>query len=52
VDGNYNALRIWGPGSPLPEDFYQRADEKGILLWQDFFSVYTGSDPVQREGMR
>jgi len=47
-DGNYNTLRVWGPGSPLPEDFYQKADTLGLLIWQDFFSIYTGPDTEQR----
>lgn len=38
---NMNCLRIWGGGDRLPEAFYDRCDEAGILLWQDFFHDYS-----------
>lgn len=31
-----NAVRIWGPSKPYPDRFYDRFDELGILVWQDF----------------
>lgn len=34
--GHMNALRLWGPGQPYHEDFYERACELGILIWQEF----------------
>jgi beta-mannosidase len=34
--GNYNAFRVWGVVEAPPDDFYERADAAGILLWQDF----------------
>ncbi len=31
-----NVVRIWGPNKPYPDRFYDRFDELGILVWQDF----------------
>lgn len=31
-----NAVRVWGPSQPYPDEFYDRFDQLGILLWQDF----------------
>ncbi|GHV47152.1 beta-mannosidase [Spirochaetia bacterium] len=36
-NANMNTLRIWGEGHPLPDSFYEEADERGILIWQEFF---------------
>ena len=36
VDGNMNMIRVWGGGFYENEKFYELADEKGILVWQDF----------------
>lgn len=36
-NANMNTLRIWGEGIPLPDSFYEEADERGILIWQEFF---------------
>lgn len=36
-NANMNALRIWGEGIPLPDIFYQEADRRGVLIWQEFF---------------
>ena len=33
---NMNFIRIWGGGTYEDNYFYQLADEKGILVWQDF----------------
>jgi beta-mannosidase len=36
VEANVNLLRIWGGGIYESEDLYDRCDELGILVWQDF----------------
>jgi hypothetical protein len=36
-NANMNMLRIWGEGHPLPDSFYEEADRRGILIWQEFF---------------
>ncbi|ETN80984.1 hypothetical protein NECAME_08833 [Necator americanus] len=35
VDAGMNTLRVWGGGMYESEEFYDLADGKGILLWQD-----------------
>ncbi|RWS27866.1 beta-mannosidase-like protein, partial [Leptotrombidium deliense] len=32
---NINMLRVWGGGIYEPDDFYELANEMGILIWQD-----------------
>ncbi len=36
VDAGTNLLRVWGGGIFESEDFYDAADELGVLVWQDF----------------
>ena len=36
VAANMNMLRVWGGGIYEEEIFYELADERGILIWQDF----------------
>ncbi len=35
-NANFNTFRVWGPAEAPPDDFYERADAQGFLLWQDF----------------
>ncbi|MDT0157989.1 glycoside hydrolase family 2 protein [Microbacterium sp. ARD32] len=35
-ESGMNLLRVWGGGIYESEDFYELADERGLLVWQDF----------------
>lgn len=35
-DANMNMLRVWGGGIYESDEFYEIADELGIMIWQDF----------------
>jgi beta-mannosidase len=46
-DTNMNMVRVWGGGIYERDDFYELADEMGILIWQDFMfgcSLYPGDE--------
>jgi len=36
-EANFNMVRIWGGGITPPEEFFQVADELGLLIWHDFW---------------
>jgi len=35
-NAHFNAFRIWGPVEAPSDEFYEMADKRGFLLWQDF----------------
>lgn len=47
LEANMNMVRVWGGGIYEDDYFYQLADEKGVLIWQDFMfacTVYPHND--------
>ncbi|QJU55736.1 glycoside hydrolase family 2 protein [Herbiconiux sp. KACC 21604] len=36
TEAGMNLLRVWGGGIYESEEFYELADEQGLLVWQDF----------------
>ncbi|WP_239514260.1 glycoside hydrolase family 2 protein [Streptosporangium sp. 'caverna'] len=49
---NVNLLRVWGGGLYESEDFYDLADELGLLVWQDFpfaCAAYPEEEPFAAE---
>ena len=54
VESGANMLRTWGGGAIERDAFYKLCDEKGLLLWQDFFfacALYP-RDPVFLERIK
>ncbi len=39
-NANMNIMRIWGEGVPYPDELYDEADKRGLLLWQEFYMSY------------
>ncbi len=38
---NLNMVRVWGGGIYELDEFYERADKEGVLIWQDFMFACT-----------
>ncbi|MFF4892142.1 glycoside hydrolase family 2 protein [Micromonospora chersina] len=52
VGANVNLLRVWGGGRYESEDFYELADELGLLVQQDFLfacAAYPEEEPFRTE---
>ncbi|MCT9818870.1 glycoside hydrolase family 2 protein [Microbacterium sp. W1N] len=49
---NLNLVRVWGGGLYESDDFYDLADELGLLTWQDFLfacAAYAEEEPLRSE---
>jgi len=49
---NFNAFRVWGVVESPRDDFYELADTKGFLLWQDFTNLPLAADAESRSVCR
>jgi beta-mannosidase len=52
VDAGVNLIRVWGGGIYEADAFYDSADEKGLMVWQDFLfacACYTEDEPLCSE---
>lgn len=45
---NFNAFRVWGVVESPRDDFYEIADAKGFMLWQDFTQLPLAADAASR----
>ncbi|MFC1765268.1 glycoside hydrolase family 2 protein [Planctomycetota bacterium] len=43
-NANFNAFRVWGQSEAPQDRFYEMADARGFLLWQDFTRLPMKSD--------
>ncbi len=49
---HYNAFRVWGVTESPDDEFYEEADRRGFLIWQDFTDLPLAGDAVSREVCR
>lgn len=52
TNANMNTLRIWGEGIPLPDEFYDEADQRGVMIWQEFHmghGAYPDTEYIKQE---
>ncbi len=49
VEGNHTIVRIWGGGIIMPDSFYDEADRRGLLVWQDLARSSFGSAWKKKE---
>ncbi len=43
-NANFNTFRIWGEVDAPPDQFYEMADARGFLIWQDFTKMKFDED--------
>lgn len=43
-NANFNTFRVWGVIEPPHDNFYELADARGFMLWQDFTNLPLGED--------
>jgi hypothetical protein len=49
---HFNAFRVWGVVESPRDEFYELADARGFLLWQDFTVLPLAPDPASRATCR
>ncbi|WP_337062598.1 glycoside hydrolase family 2 protein [Kineococcus sp. G2] len=52
LEANVNLVRVWGGGIYESDDFYDLADAKGLMVWQDFplaCAAYAEEEPLRSE---